>query len=138
MSVDDKNDIETQGNAKGDNGGLQQSPLADIKQQSHTGNLLILTFKLFQPDRAGIFLSIVLGIIQTKKTPVEFFIQCYISIFQAYRRWVSQNGNEPSLPGLKYNHNQMFFISFAQVNRNEILNNVLCCLIKTILFKKKI
>lgn len=50
--------------------------------------------------------------------------------FRAYRRWVSQNGNEPSLPGLKYNHNQMFFISFAQVwcsnmRKESAINRVL-------------
>lgn len=34
---------------------------------------------------------------------------------KAYKRWVEENGEEKQLPGLKYNHDQLFFIGFAQV-----------------------
>ena len=35
--------------------------------------------------------------------------------FQAYQRWISKNGQEPLLPGLNYNQNQLFFINYGQV-----------------------
>lgn len=36
--------------------------------------------------------------------------------FRAYRRWVETRGSEEEqLPGVKYTHNQIFFINFAQV-----------------------
>ncbi|KAK3599129.1 hypothetical protein CHS0354_016391 [Potamilus streckersoni] len=36
--------------------------------------------------------------------------------FRAYRRWVEKRGKEElRLPGLNYNHNQLFFINFAQL-----------------------
>lgn len=35
--------------------------------------------------------------------------------FRAYQVWVSKNGPEPLLPGLKYNQNQLFFINNAQI-----------------------
>ena len=34
---------------------------------------------------------------------------------QAYRKWVAKYGIEDSLPGLKLNHDQLFFLNFAQV-----------------------
>lgn len=36
--------------------------------------------------------------------------------FRAYRNWVAKRGREePQLPGLQYNHNQLFFLNFAQI-----------------------
>ncbi|XP_071110115.1 neprilysin-like isoform X1 [Haliotis cracherodii] len=36
--------------------------------------------------------------------------------YRAYRKWVEEQGKEEQLlPGLKYNNNQLFFISFAQI-----------------------
>ncbi|XP_053381841.1 neprilysin-like [Mercenaria mercenaria] len=35
--------------------------------------------------------------------------------YRAYRHWVDSHGEEPLLPGVNYTHNQLFFISFAQV-----------------------
>ena len=38
-------------------------------------------------------------------------------IVQAYQHYVSELGQEePKLPGVSYNHKQLFFISFAQVS----------------------
>ncbi|XP_046572209.1 endothelin-converting enzyme 2-like isoform X2 [Haliotis rubra] len=34
--------------------------------------------------------------------------------FEAYRKWVSENGEEPPLPGLELSHEQLFFVNFAQ------------------------
>lgn len=45
----------------------------------------------------------------------------------AYSKWVQRNGPEGTLPGLKYNQNQLFWISFAQsrctVARDEYTKN---------------
>ncbi|KAF7279498.1 hypothetical protein GWI33_007175 [Rhynchophorus ferrugineus] len=35
--------------------------------------------------------------------------------YLAYRKWISRNGEEPSLPGLKYSARQMFWISAASI-----------------------
>ncbi|KAK2148688.1 hypothetical protein LSH36_487g03042 [Paralvinella palmiformis] len=36
--------------------------------------------------------------------------------FRAYRNWVLRKGDEePLLPGLKFSHNQLFFLNFAQI-----------------------
>lgn len=35
--------------------------------------------------------------------------------FQAYRKWVSVNGEEPEVPGLNLTHNQLFFLNYAQI-----------------------
>lgn len=35
--------------------------------------------------------------------------------FRAYQKWVEKNGEEPLLPGLAYNQNQLFFINNAQI-----------------------
>ncbi|VDI45273.1 Hypothetical predicted protein [Mytilus galloprovincialis] len=50
--------------------------------------------------------------------------------FRAYKRWVAENGEEKQLPGLKYNHDQLFFIGFAQVwcgsmRRESAINRIL-------------
>ncbi|CAC5418805.1 MMEL1 [Mytilus coruscus] len=50
--------------------------------------------------------------------------------FRAYKRWVEENGEEKQLPGLKYNHDQLFFIGFAQVwcgsmRRESAINRIL-------------
>lgn len=36
---------------------------------------------------------------------------------QAYQKWVREHGPEHPLHRLKYTHNQLFFIAFAQVGR---------------------
>ncbi|XP_017776001.1 PREDICTED: neprilysin-2-like [Nicrophorus vespilloides] len=35
--------------------------------------------------------------------------------FRAYRKWVSEHGEEPELPGLNLTHNQLFFLNYAQI-----------------------
>nr|XP_046149650.1 neprilysin-like isoform X2 [Oncorhynchus gorbuscha] len=35
--------------------------------------------------------------------------------YQAYLNYVEKNGNEPLLPGINLNHQQLFFLNFAQV-----------------------
>uniref|UniRef100_A0A8K9X8N8 Neprilysin n=1 Tax=Oncorhynchus mykiss TaxID=8022 RepID=A0A8K9X8N8_ONCMY len=35
--------------------------------------------------------------------------------YQAYLNYVEKNGNEPLLPGINLNHQQLFFVNFAQV-----------------------
>lgn len=38
---------------------------------------------------------------------------------QAYQKWVREHGPEHPLHRLKYTHNQLFFIAFAQVGWME-------------------
>ncbi|KAK3095559.1 hypothetical protein FSP39_016105 [Pinctada imbricata] len=51
--------------------------------------------------------------------------------FRAYRNWVLKQGHEERrLPGVEYNHNQLFFINFAQVwcgnmRKESIVNRIL-------------
>ncbi|XP_013379563.1 neprilysin-1 isoform X2 [Lingula anatina] len=35
--------------------------------------------------------------------------------FRAYRSWVAKNGEEQRLPGLNLDHNQLFFLNYAQI-----------------------
>lgn len=35
--------------------------------------------------------------------------------FQAYRQWVERNGEEKLLPGIKLNHDQLFFLNYARI-----------------------
>ncbi|KAL1491391.1 hypothetical protein ABEB36_011995 [Hypothenemus hampei] len=35
--------------------------------------------------------------------------------FRAYKKWVSQHGEEDNLPGLNLNHDQLFFLNYAQI-----------------------
>uniref|UniRef100_A0A0A9W738 Membrane metallo-endopeptidase-like 1 n=3 Tax=Lygus hesperus TaxID=30085 RepID=A0A0A9W738_LYGHE len=35
--------------------------------------------------------------------------------FRAYKKWVSRNGEEPRLPGINLNHDQLFFLNYAQI-----------------------
>ncbi|CAH2003353.1 unnamed protein product [Acanthoscelides obtectus] len=35
--------------------------------------------------------------------------------FRAYRKWVSQHGEEMDLPGLNLTHDQLFFLNYAQI-----------------------
>uniref|UniRef100_A0A182UDR1 Peptidase M13 C-terminal domain-containing protein n=1 Tax=Anopheles melas TaxID=34690 RepID=A0A182UDR1_9DIPT len=35
--------------------------------------------------------------------------------YRAYRKWVSQHGSEPDLPGLNMTHDQLFFLNYAQI-----------------------
>lgn len=53
--------------------------------------------------------------------------------YYAYNKWVERNGPEGTLPGLKYNQNQLFWISFGQSRctvaregylKNQILTGV--------------
>lgn len=36
---------------------------------------------------------------------------------QAYQKWVREHGPERPLPGLRYTHEQLLFIAFAQVQK---------------------
>lgn len=36
-------------------------------------------------------------------------------INKAYRKWAEKHGDEPILPGLNFNQEQLFFINYAQV-----------------------
>ena len=37
------------------------------------------------------------------------------SAYHAFKQWTHDHGSEPLLPGLQhFNHNQLFFIAFAQ------------------------
>ncbi|XP_020294644.1 membrane metallo-endopeptidase-like 1 isoform X2 [Pseudomyrmex gracilis] len=35
--------------------------------------------------------------------------------FRAYKKWVSDHGKEPLLPGIKLTHDQLFFLNYAQI-----------------------
>jgi neprilysin len=35
--------------------------------------------------------------------------------YNAYKKWVKENGEEPLLPGIKYNQDQLYFINFGQI-----------------------
>lgn len=37
---------------------------------------------------------------------------------QAYQKWVREHGPERPLPGLRYTHEQLLFIAFAQVQNS--------------------
>lgn len=43
--------------------------------------------------------------------------QLYALHLQAYQKWVREHGPEHPLYRLKYTHNQLFFIAFAQVGQ---------------------
>lgn len=38
------------------------------------------------------------------------------SAYRAYEKWITEHGIEPNLPLLNLTHNQLFFVSFAQVS----------------------
>src|SRR4029434_2098409 len=42
-----------------------------------------------------------------------------LSLSQAYQKWVRDHGPERPLPGLKYTHEQLLFIAFAQVTHTH-------------------
>ncbi|CAH1396574.1 unnamed protein product [Nezara viridula] len=35
--------------------------------------------------------------------------------YRAYKKWVTQNGEEPRLPGINLTHDQLFFLNYAQI-----------------------
>lgn len=39
---------------------------------------------------------------------------------QAYQKWVREHGPERPLPGLRYTHEQLLFIAFAQVRYKSV------------------
>ena len=43
------------------------------------------------------------------------------SSYNAFRQWTKENGRQRPLPGLNYNHNQLFFIAFGQANFCQLL-----------------
>lgn len=49
------------------------------------------------------------------------------SAYYAYKNWTEQNGSEARLPGLKYNQQQLFWISFGQLwcsaSKNYVIRN---------------
>ena len=50
--------------------------------------------------------------------------------YAAYQKWVAKNkANEPLLPGLSYNQNQLFFINYAQLWCSKYKNYILQLLI---------
>lgn len=48
---------------------------------------------------------------------MSFYIHHFICIRppQAYKKWVRLHGEEPELPGLNLNHDQLFFLNYAQI-----------------------
>jgi len=48
------------------------------------------------------------------------------SAYHAFKQWTQQYGDEPLLPGLHYNHNQLFFIAVAQASYFDLrsLNSI--------------
>lgn len=42
-----------------------------------------------------------------------------LSPLQAYKNFMKKNGEEALLPGIELNHNQLFFLNFAQVEMME-------------------
>lgn len=41
--------------------------------------------------------------------------QCHFILFQAYKKWESLHGFDDDLPGLELNHDQLFFLNYAQI-----------------------
>lgn len=39
----------------------------------------------------------------------------FLSLLQAYRKWVSLHDLDDDLPGLELNHDQLFFLNYAQI-----------------------
>jgi predicted metalloendopeptidase len=51
--------------------------------------------------------------------------------FQAYKKWIKTNGEEPRLPNIKYTQDQLFFISSAQIWCKKYTNESLLSSILT-------
>lgn len=45
-----------------------------------------------------------------------------IQLFQAYQNYIKKHGKEAPLPGIDLNHEQLFFLNFAQVRINYLAN----------------
>ncbi|KAK2148889.1 hypothetical protein LSH36_477g02015 [Paralvinella palmiformis] len=45
----------------------------------------------------------------------QFLLNDLFATFHAYSQWISENGQEPSLPGVNLTDKQLFFLAFAQV-----------------------
>lgn len=59
-------------------------------------------------DNGGLKQSFRVDTTSPHKTILKDFLQ-------AYRKWVSQHGEEPDLPGLNLTHDQLFFLNYAQI-----------------------
>lgn len=55
-------------------------------------------------------------LIQNSSDPHKTLTSCLSFTLQAYQKWVREHGPERPLPGLRYTHEQLLFIAFAQVN----------------------
>ncbi|RWS03047.1 neprilysin-2-like protein, partial [Dinothrombium tinctorium] len=49
--------------------------------------------------------------------------------YRAFRKWVEKHGTEPLLPGLNLNHDQLFFLNYAQIwcgsmRREDAINKI--------------
>lgn len=38
-----------------------------------------------------------------------------LDFFQAYKKWTAEHGVDDDLPGLDLNHDQLFFLNYAQI-----------------------
>lgn len=56
-----------------------------------------------------------LGTSRFSSNNFKWFLISVISLFQAYQNYVKKHGKEAPLPGIDLNHEQLFFLNFAQV-----------------------
>ena len=69
-------------------------------------------FNLLWHMRWGIIISFISPVFHYSLPP-----QTLSLTVQAYQKWVREHGPERPLPGLKYTHEQLVFIAFAQVQK---------------------
>lgn len=50
---------------------------------------------------------------------MSMFLTQLCILGQAYQKWVREHGPERPLPGLRYTHEQLLFIAFAQVRKKS-------------------